>query len=63
MFSPMGKLPTHEGEGRRKPLRAAFAREVHAKKRDIMNFMNFVGGCRSCRPLEFTAGHATSGPE
>jgi hypothetical protein len=38
-------------------------REGSGKMLDIVNFMNFAGGCCRFARLEFTACHATSGPE
>jgi hypothetical protein len=37
--------------------------EGSGKMLDIVNFMNFAGGCRRFAPLEFTASHATSDRE
>jgi hypothetical protein len=58
-----GHLSTHQGDERRKPLQAASPRGSSRKLLDIMNFMNFAAGSPLVQPLEFTARHATSGPE
>jgi hypothetical protein len=56
----MGRLQNWQVQERRKPLQAPLRAGGSGKMLDIVNFVNFAGGCRRSGRLEFIARHATS---